>query len=54
MLAQSHPLEHSGLGWFQQILHEAVFINSRARHWSIIVQIQSIRTSVSYGLYWLH
>jgi len=26
MLAQSHPLEHSGPGWFQQILHEVVLI----------------------------
>jgi len=43
MLAQSLHLNNSGPCWFQKILHEAVFINSRARHWSNIVQIQSIR-----------
>jgi len=43
MLAQSLHLNNSGPGWFQQIFHEAVFISSRARHWSNIVQIQSIR-----------
>jgi len=43
MLAQSLHLNNFGPGWFQPILHEAVFISSRARHWSNIVQIQSIR-----------
>jgi len=43
MLAQSLHLNNSGPGWFQQILHEAIFISSCARHWSNIVQIQSIR-----------
>jgi len=43
MLAQSLHLNNSGPGWFQQILHEAVFISSYARHWSDIVQIQSIK-----------
>jgi len=32
MLAQSLNLNNSGPGWFQQIFHEVVFINSRARH----------------------
>jgi len=34
MLAQSLHLNNFGPGWCQQIPHEAVFINSRARHWS--------------------
>jgi len=37
MLAQSLYLNNSGPGWFQQILHEAVFISSHVRHWSNIV-----------------
>jgi len=43
MLAQSLYLNNSGPGWFQQILHETVFISSCVRHWSNKVQIQFIR-----------
>jgi len=50
MLAQSLHLNNSGPGWFQQILHEADFISSRARHWSNIVQIQSIRNFIHQKL----